>query len=41
MFSWQSCFISQHIWDSRNYQITSHFVSTVIIAATLQFKRQS
>jgi len=32
--------ISQQIWDSRNYQITSHFVSTVIMAATFQFKRQ-
>jgi len=26
--------------DSRNYQMTSHFVSTVLMAATLQFKRQ-
>jgi len=27
--------ISQQIWDSRKYQMTSYFVPTVIIAATL------
>jgi len=34
--------ISQQMWDSRNYQMTSHFVSTVFMAVTrtLQFKRQ-
>jgi len=32
--------ISQQILDSRNYQMMSYFVPTVIMAATLQFKRQ-
>jgi len=31
--------MSQQMWDSRNHQMTSHFVSTVFMAATLQFKR--
>jgi len=31
--------ISQQMWESRNYKITSYFVPTVIVAATLQFKR--
>jgi len=31
--------IPQQISDSRNYQITSYFVPTVIKAGTLQFKR--
>jgi len=26
------------IWESRNYQITSYFFTTVIMAAMLQFK---
>jgi len=30
---------TQQIWESRNYQITSYFVLTVIMAGTLQFKR--
>jgi len=33
-------YISQQMLDSRNYQMTSHFVSTVFMTATLQFKRQ-
>jgi len=32
--------ISQQMWDSRNYEMTSHFVSVVFMAATLQFNRQ-
>jgi len=31
--------LSQKIWESRNYQMTSHFFPTVFMAATLQFKR--
>jgi len=31
--------ITQQIWDSRNYQIASHFVPKDIMAGTLQFKR--
>jgi len=30
----------QQIWRSRNYQFTSYVVHTVIMAGTLQFKRQ-
>jgi len=37
--SWWRKDISQQIWDSRNYQLSSYFVSTVIMAGTLQFKR--
>jgi len=29
------------IWDSRNYQMTPYIVPTVIMAATLQFKREA
>jgi len=39
-FEWRKD-ISQQIWDSRNYQMTLYFVPTVIMASTLQFKRQS
>jgi len=35
LYEWRKD-ISQQMWDSRNYQMTSHFVSTVIMAATLQ-----
>jgi len=31
--------ISHQIWESRNYQITSCLVHTVIMAGTIQFKR--
>jgi len=35
-------YISQQIWDSRSYQMTSHFVSTVITSiqatAIVQFQ---